>query len=95
MMRNRKRLYIIQLLRQRDELAGRITRIDEEIDAAWQGKTASNRRQRGRPCKYARKDTQRILALSETGLSERAIAQRMGIPHSTVGRMITKHKGKK
>ena len=85
---NRKIMHITRLLRQRDELTGRIARIDAEIDRAWHGRVPSSSGRRGAPPKYGKKDKTRVLALARRGLSERKIAQITGIPHATVGSMI-------
>jgi len=53
---------------------------------------AATLRRRGRPPKYGRKDTERVLTLSSKGMSERKIMQMLGIPHASVGRIIKQGK---
>lgn len=83
-----KIIRIAGLLRLRDELVKKIQRIDQEIE----GDQPDKIRLRGSPPKYTKRDITHIRKLFKQGKTQRAIAKLTGIPHSTVGDLLLRHR---
>lgn len=81
--------YLARLLAKRELLINQLQIIDDEINRSWQGSgRLDTPGKRGPKFKYTDKDVTLVKRLSKQGLTERAIAAKTGIPHSTVGYLL-------